>query len=99
MSETPVPYAVDDVIRTVRGRRVILDADLARIYGVEVKRLNEQVRRNRERFPSDFAFQLAPQDRFRRAGNPRALFQPSEGIAFAVRTRNCGVSATLNPEP
>ena len=45
-------------IRFVRGRRVVLDEDLARIYGVPTWRLNEAVRRNRRRFPSDFAFQL-----------------------------------------
>jgi len=43
----------------VRGRRVILDADLADLYGVPTKRLNEQVRRNPGRFPEDFAFQLS----------------------------------------
>jgi hypothetical protein len=46
------------LIHTIRGQRVILAADLARIYGVETKRLNEQVRRNKARFPSDFMFQL-----------------------------------------
>jgi len=43
-------------IHTVRGRRVILDSDLADLYGVPTKRLNEQVRRNPHRFPEDFAF-------------------------------------------
>jgi hypothetical protein len=42
----------------VRGSRVMVDVDLASVYGVPPKRLNEQVRRNRERFPEDFAFQL-----------------------------------------
>jgi hypothetical protein len=46
------------LIRFVREARVILDTDLAGIYGVATKRLNEQFRRNRERFPQDFAFQL-----------------------------------------
>ena len=45
---------VDSLIYTIRGRRVMLDADLARIYGVPTKRLNEQVRRNLKRFPDDF---------------------------------------------
>jgi hypothetical protein len=45
-------------IVAVRGERVILDVDLARLYAVSTKRLNEQVRRNRKRFPSDFMFQL-----------------------------------------
>ncbi len=46
---------------TIRGNKVILDVDLARIYGVPTKRLNEQVRRNPDRFPSDFAFFLTNQ--------------------------------------
>ena len=46
----------------VRGQRVILDADLARLYGVSTKRLNEQVRRNTDRFPNDFAFRLTRQE-------------------------------------
>jgi len=45
-------------ILTIRGQRVILDADLARLYGVSTTRLNEQVKRNRDRFPVDFMFQL-----------------------------------------
>ena len=45
-------------IHEIRGRRVMLDFDLAAMYGVEVKRLNEQVKRNIERFPDDFMFQL-----------------------------------------
>jgi hypothetical protein len=44
--------------RAVRGQRVILDADLARLYGVNTKVLNQAVKRNAERFPEDFAFQL-----------------------------------------
>src|SRR5437870_4755094 len=49
---------LEDLIHEVREQKVILDADLARIYGVTTKRLNEQVKRNKERFPADFAFQL-----------------------------------------
>ena len=45
-------------IMIMRGHRVILDSDLAVPHGVETRRLNEQVRRNRSRFPSDFAFQV-----------------------------------------
>jgi len=62
MTETLTPYAVEDVILTIRGHKVILDRDLAMLYGVEVKRLNEQVKRNRDRFPDDFAFRLTPQE-------------------------------------
>jgi hypothetical protein len=46
------------LIHKIRGERVILDADLARIYGVTTKRLNEQVKRNRQKFPEDFMFRL-----------------------------------------
>jgi hypothetical protein len=42
----------------LRGQKVLLDADLAALYGVETRRLNEQVRRNRERFPADFIFEV-----------------------------------------
>jgi hypothetical protein len=51
---------IDHLILTLRGQRVILDADLAVIYGVPTKRLNEQVKRNEDRFPADFAFLLTP---------------------------------------
>jgi hypothetical protein len=50
------------MIMTIRGQRVILDADLARIYGVPTRRLNEQVRCNADRFPPDFAFVLTDQE-------------------------------------
>jgi hypothetical protein len=49
-------------ILLLREQRVILDSDLARLYGVTSKRLNEQVKRNHERFPRDFAFQLTPKE-------------------------------------
>ena len=49
-------------IFTIRGRQVMLDSDLAELYGYEVKRLNEQVRRNKERFPDDFMFRLTKED-------------------------------------
>ena len=50
---------VEQRILLIRGQSVMLDFDLAPIYGVSTKRLNEQVRRNRERFPEDFMFQLS----------------------------------------
>jgi len=51
------------LIQEIRGERVILDSDLARIYGVAIKALNQAVKRNAERFPEDFAFRLT-QDEF-----------------------------------
>ena len=49
---------LEPLIFTVRGRRVILDSDLSRVYGVATKALNQAVKRNSDRFPEDFAFQL-----------------------------------------
>ena len=53
---------VERAILLVRGMRVLLDTDLAALYGVTTKRLNEQVKRNIERFPGDFAFQLTAEE-------------------------------------
>jgi len=54
-----IPYEnIKTKIYFIRGQKVMMDFDLARLYGVETKRLNEQVRRNIKRFPSDFMFQL-----------------------------------------
>jgi len=53
---------LESAIHLIRGQRVMLDSDLAMIYGVTTKRLNEQFKRNRLRFPPDFAFQLTVQE-------------------------------------
>ncbi len=52
----------DSLIYTIRGHQVMLDEDLARMYGVDTKRLNEQVKRNLARFPKDFMFQLTEKE-------------------------------------
>ena len=54
---------IDRMIFFIRGQKVMLDSDLARVYGVPTKRLNEQVKRNRERFPVDFMFQLTQREK------------------------------------
>ena len=54
---------VEKTILLIRGQKVILDTDLAKLYGVTTKRLNEQVKRNRDRFPEDFMFQLTHQEK------------------------------------
>jgi hypothetical protein len=54
-----VSKPVEQSIMMLRGQKVILDTDLAALYGVTVKRLNQQVRRNLDRFPDDFFFQLS----------------------------------------
>jgi hypothetical protein len=61
-SAMPAATRIESLILTIRGQKVMLDSDLARIYGVSTMRLNEQVKRNRERFPVDFAFQLTQQE-------------------------------------
>jgi hypothetical protein len=66
---------VEGAIYLIRGQRVMLDSDLTAIYGVTTKRLNEQLRRNRKRFPQDFAFQLTTEE-FR---NLRPQFATSKG--------------------
>ena len=53
---------IEEMIFLIRGQRVMLDSDLAKMYGVTTKRLKEQFRRNIERFPKDFAFQLTSQE-------------------------------------
>lgn len=54
---------IEQRILIIRGQRVMLAADIASVYGVTPRRLNQQVNRNRERFPSDFAFRLTPTER------------------------------------
>lgn len=54
---------VEQTIFLIRGQRVMLDVDLADLYGVPTKRLNEQVKRNPERFPPDFMFQLTEKEK------------------------------------
>ncbi|HEX9591936.1 MAG TPA: ORF6N domain-containing protein [bacterium] len=66
MPDTTSTFPSERVARAIlaiRGERVILDADLAELYGVPTKRLNEQVKRNRSRFPEDFMFQLTAEEK------------------------------------
>ena len=53
---------VERRIILIRAQNVIIDADLAQLYGVETRRLNEQVKRNKARFPEDFVFQLTQEE-------------------------------------
>src|SRR4051794_120342 len=65
MDTEPTSFSLEGInplIFEIRGQRVMLDSDLANIYGVSTKRLNQQFSRNRKRFPTDFAFQLAAQE-------------------------------------
>lgn len=58
MDEIPSNELVEPLILTIRGHRVVLDTDLARVYGVRTKAFNQAFKRNQSRFPADFAFQL-----------------------------------------
>ena len=62
-SNTLLVPRIESRIHVIRGLRVMLDVDLAALYGVQTKRLNEQVKRNRDRFPSDFLFQLTAEEK------------------------------------
>jgi len=84
-SLTPVER-IEHSILLIRGHKVMLDADLARLYGVTTKRLNEQVRRNRDRFPDDFMFRLTDAEKKEVVANCDHLktlkFSPNLPYAF-----------------
>jgi hypothetical protein len=73
-------------ILLIRGQKVMLDADLAELYGVTTKRLNEQIKRNRARFPADFMFQLTEDEKAEVVANcdhlARLKFSPALPTAF-----------------
>ena len=76
-----LPILTDHVERNIlliRGHRVMLDSDLAILYGVPTKRLNEQVMRNKKRFPSDFMFQLTAEE-VKRLRSQFATLKPGRG--------------------
>jgi hypothetical protein len=85
-------------IIVIRSEKVILDYDLARLYGVETRRLNEQVRRNIDKYPDDFMFQLT-KDEFSRSENKNFGEHISELDALKTalvtsivrRERRCGI--------
>ena len=62
MAQSQLPVRIESITRAIlllRGQRIILDAELAALYGITTKRLNEQVKRNAARFPADFMFRLS----------------------------------------
>ena len=77
--KTPIKTVhIVERIYLIRGHKVMLDADLAALYGVTTKRLNEQVKRNRARFPSRYMFQLSEEEA-RRLRSQFATSNPSRG--------------------
>ena len=89
-------------ILTLRGHRVILDADLAELYGVTTKRLNEQVKRNADRFPSDFMFRLTAREKAEVVANcdhlQRLKFSPVIPCAFTEHGVVMAASVLNSPE-
>ena len=82
-----VPYeAIENRILILRGQKISLDADLATLYGVTTRRLNEQVKRNSARFPEDFMFQLTSEEKKKVVANcdhlSRLKFAKSHPNAF-----------------
>ena len=71
---------IENLIHVIRGKQVMLDRDLARLYGVETFRLNEQVKRNIERFPEDFMFQLTKEE-FENWKSQFAISIPNENMS------------------
>ena len=81
-------------ILSIRDQKVVLDSDLAAVYGVTTKRLNEQFRRNRKRFPEDFAFQLTA-DEFESLRSQFATLETGSAIGEPLRSQ----SATASDRP
>ena len=79
---------VEDRILSVRGHRVMVDTDLAEIYGVPTKRLNEQVMRNANRFPEDFAFRLTPKEKIELVAKCDRFSRLKHSTAFLLSLRN-----------
>jgi hypothetical protein len=70
------------LIHTIRGQRVILAADLAKLYGVETRQLTQQVKRNLERFPSDFMFQLTRLEALEASRSQNVILKQGENIKY-----------------
>ena len=79
---------IESLIRIVRGQQVMLDSDLAMLYGVETKRLNEQVKRNLNRFPEDFMFQLTHDEAVRLRSQIVTLNEEKNSLRSQIATIN-----------
>jgi hypothetical protein len=96
------PIRIDPLILTLRGQKVILDSDLAGLYSVQTKRLNEQVKRNADRFPEDLMFQLTDQEwnnlksQFATSSLQTAENEEVEVLRSQIATLNTGESDTAN---
>lgn len=76
--------SIEDKIHEIRGVQVILDTDIAVLYGIATRRLNEQVKRNASRFPSDFMFQLTKDELYSlRSQNATANWSKRRSLPYA----------------
>ena len=75
---------IEDMIYTIRGVQVMLDKDVAKLYQVETKRLNEVIKRNIDRFPKEFCFKLTKEETEGSIKEKEALLASKEGIIFKV---------------
>ncbi len=82
--------SIESMILTVRGRKILIDADLAAIYEVQTRALNQAVRRNPERFPADFIFQLTSKEKSEVITNcdHLARLKFSKALPFAFTEHN-----------
>ena len=94
---------ISSLIRTIRGQKVILDTDLARIFGVPTFRFNEAVKRNRQRFPDDFLFQLTA-DEFQSLTSQFAMLKKGRGqhrkfLPYAFTEKGAVMAANVLNSP
>lgn len=103
MTAPALPLArIESRILLLRGQKVMVDADLAALYGVPTKRLNEQVKRNQERFPADFLFQLTAAEKQEVVANcdhlARLKFSTSLPYAFTVHGAIQAANVLASPQ-
>ena len=88
---------VEKTILLIRGQRVILDSDLAKLYYVATKRLNEQIKRNPKRFPDDFMFQLTAEEKTKVVANcdHLAKLKFSKTLPYAFTEQEVAMLSTI----
>lgn len=96
------PEQIAYLILLIRGQKVVMDADLAALYGVTTKRLNEQVKRNIDRFPADFVFQLSREEKLEVVANcdhlAKLKFSKTNPYAFTEHGAIMAASVLNSPK-
>ena len=92
---------IEQRILLIRGEKVIVDADMAEFYGVPTKRLNEQVKRNKDRFPDDFMFQLSAEEKSKVVANCDHLskLKYSSSLPYAFTEHGAIMAANVLNSP